>query len=230
MQTILFIDGDIRAPYSLLPALRERFPDYAIQASSGSASAWELARQHLPDLIILDLEVALMDGFDLFGKIHELLPKTPLILTCTNRFVLQNFQKRFENQHRLQSLPKPFTSAQLIETAVEAMCGRPVSVLRDLTLASVLQLLSLEGKSCWLDVITPTGRGSCRFLRGEIVYAVCGIHSGVDAVQEMMRFSAPVFQVFAGTDVLPLKRNVFARFDAVLLHCCSSFDERIHVA
>lgn len=230
MHTITFIDEDPSVRDAVMPTLRERFPDDAIHACSDGAEAWQRIQDAPPNLAIFDLCLPSIDGLELFLRIKNFAPGTHMILTSTNRFVLQDFERKFSADGLLQTIVKPLHPGQLVDRAIAALCGEPLSSLRDLGLASVLQMLALEGKNCWLDVSTPGSRGTCRFLRGEIVYAACGGRQGIDALQAMMRFSAPVFSVFPGDDTPSAKRNVFARFNELLLLCCSAFDEEIQVA
>ena len=230
MRTITFIDEDSSVREAALPTLMDRFPDHAMHACSDGAEAWERIQQAPPDLAIFDLCLPSIDGLDLFLRIKNFAPGMPVILTSTNRFVLQNLERKFSADGLLQTIVKPIHSDQLVERAIAALYGKPLSTLRDLSLASVLQMLALEGKNCWLDVSTTASRGACRLLRGEIVYAACGGRKGIDAVQAMMRFSAPLFLVFPGDDTPPAKRNVFASLNELLLLCCSAFDEEMQVA
>ena len=230
MQTIILIDEDREIQQAVVPALRERFPDYAICASADGAEGWELIQAQQPELVIFDLSLPSIDGLDLFLRVRSVAPSTQVVLTSANRFVLQDLERKFSTHGPLQTIAKPFQSGQMIDRSVAGFYGEPISTLRDVSFASVLQLLAFEGKNCWLDVSTPISRGSCRFLRGEIVYAVCGQHVGIDALQAMMRLRAPGFSVFAADDSPPACRNVFARFNELLLLCCTAFDEGIQVA
>jgi CheY-like chemotaxis protein len=230
MQTITLIDEDPNIHQSILPALMDRFPDYVIHSCVDGAVGWEMIQSHAPELVIFDLSLPSLDGLDLFLRIKTSAPRTAVILTSTNRLVLQDLKKNFSGEMRLHTMAKPLTAEQIVQDAVIALFGPQISSLRDVSLTSVLQLLALEGKDCWLDVSDLRARGTCRFLRGEIVHARCGEHQGIEAVQAMMRFSAPVCSVFADPGHQPLQRNVFARFNELLLLCCSAFDEEMQVA
>ncbi len=230
METITLIDEDPHVHQAILPGLMERFPEYIIHFCVDGAVGWEVIQSQRPDLVIFDLSLPSLDGLDLFLRIKHLAPSTQVILTSTNRFVLQDLEKKFSGEMLLQTIAKPFVAEQAIHGAVTALFGEQQSSLRDVSLPSVLQLLALEGKNCWLDVSTPGSRGTCRFLRGEVVSAVCGQRQGIEALHAMMRFPEPTCSVFADDGHRPLRRNVFARFNELLLLCCSTFDEETQVA
>src|SRR5262249_1167023 len=82
---VLHIDDSkwIRIPVSVL--LRRQFGMRGLEASNG-AEGLEIAQKERPDLIILDLMMPHMDGFDTLSKLQENEATRSIpVLMCTSR-------------------------------------------------------------------------------------------------------------------------------------------------
>ncbi len=78
MNSILIIDDDDQLRHSFERLLREE-GYLAMGAPSGEAGL-EIVEKERPDLVILDMRLPGMDGFETFKRIHELDPKLPVII------------------------------------------------------------------------------------------------------------------------------------------------------
>src|SRR5208282_320648 len=76
--TILLVDDDDIVRQVLSRVLTGE--GYAVLDATGASDALELARQHPPDLAMLDLSLKDGDGVDLAGQLHARQAELPLIL------------------------------------------------------------------------------------------------------------------------------------------------------
>ena len=94
-------------------------PDVTVVASaSGGRQAIDLVREHGPDLLLLDVEMPEVDGFDVVDALAKLQqPKAPLIafITAFRRFAPQAF-----DSGAIDFLPKPVRIARLETTLARA--------------------------------------------------------------------------------------------------------------
>ena len=76
MKTILIVE-DIDLNIDLLTQLLE--DDYNLLVAKDGAQGADMAVQHNPDLILMDISLPIMDGYDTTKKIRETLKSTPII-------------------------------------------------------------------------------------------------------------------------------------------------------
>jgi CheY-like chemotaxis protein len=67
-----------------------------LEAENG-LSAVEMAIEHKPDLVVLDYSMPVMDGFEVAKRIHEVLPRVPIVLFSLFAAVLD--QKRLTSPY-----------------------------------------------------------------------------------------------------------------------------------
>lgn len=76
MKTILIVE-DIDLNIDLLTQLLE--DDYNLLVAKDGAQGLDMALQNNPDLILMDISLPIMDGYDTTKKIRETLKSTPII-------------------------------------------------------------------------------------------------------------------------------------------------------
>jgi two-component system, sensor histidine kinase and response regulator len=80
--SILIVEDDGEALGFLSRLIGKRFPDSAILLAQDGGRGWELFREHRPDLIITDINMPVMNGIELAGKIRAL-DTAPQIIAIT---------------------------------------------------------------------------------------------------------------------------------------------------
>ena len=78
LYTILIIDDDDQLRKSFEKLLTEE--GYAVQSAASGESGLALILKETPDLVILDMRLPGMNGFETFQAIHEIEPKLPVII------------------------------------------------------------------------------------------------------------------------------------------------------
>ena len=76
MKTILIVE-DTELNIDLLTQLLE--DDYNLLIAKDGAQGVIMANEHNPDLILMDISLPIMDGYDATRKIRETLTSTPII-------------------------------------------------------------------------------------------------------------------------------------------------------
>src|SRR5271166_4761039 len=89
-----------------------------VVAASNAFEGLEAIKSSLPDLVLSDIKMPGMDGFELLGKIRALGPdaggRVPVI--AMSAFFLQADHRRILNADFRACLSKPFTPDKLLET------------------------------------------------------------------------------------------------------------------
>lgn len=101
-----------------------RFEDYEVLPANDGEEALETARRELPDLIILDVMMGRMDGWQVLGhlKADPATSHIPIIIMTGSS--LRERRQRELVQGVADYLPKPFTPHRLVELVNEHLQGR----------------------------------------------------------------------------------------------------------
>jgi two-component system nitrogen regulation response regulator GlnG len=77
MPTLLVVDDEPGVCYSIRRVFSGQ--DIEVVTAPTAANGLEAARQHQPDVVVLDLQLPDRNGLDLFAELHALDPKRPII-------------------------------------------------------------------------------------------------------------------------------------------------------
>lgn len=107
---ILLVDDDLRNSMLLKRFLEEE--DYRVTYANNGKEAWELFQPLKPDLVLLDINMPEMDGFQVARKIREK-NKSVIIFFLTDRTEISDRLKGFSLKGN-DYIPKPFYPEELI--------------------------------------------------------------------------------------------------------------------
>ncbi len=198
--SILLVEEYDALAAAILSALKKFAPGHAVRSVPSLVRAEIEARAHPPDLLILDFDPPLAGALDYLSRLREIAPAARVIIICAGlpHEVLRERRAR----HALGFLEKPFQLPDFGE-AVRGLLGLTATgsanvaqgALSDLNLADIIPLLGLAGASIVLG-LRPNGEerdGEIHFVRGQIRHASTSGLQGLDALREMLRWSAPEF-------------------------------------
>ena len=78
--TVLVIDDDPDNRFLIAERLRAELPDARVIVAESAEDALELAARARPSVVVLDLHLTRMDGFDLADRLHADAPAVPIVL------------------------------------------------------------------------------------------------------------------------------------------------------
>ncbi len=78
MMRILIIDDDDQLRKSFVKLLTEE--GYSVESAPSGEAGLELVHRNVPDLVVLDMRLPGMNGFETFQSIHEMEPRLPVII------------------------------------------------------------------------------------------------------------------------------------------------------
>ena len=119
MAGILVIDDD-RAVLATIKMLLER-ATHAIEAVDNSRTGLQLLQARSFDLLIVDIFMPGMDGFETMKLVHQSWPEMPIIVISGQQFSLASerppdFLHMATRLGAVSSLQKPFRPAELLDT------------------------------------------------------------------------------------------------------------------
>lgn len=149
---------------------------------------------HTPvDVLVTDLHMPGVDGYQLIAHAHAHYPGMP-ILVITGLPPHESHPQALQ-LGALRVFPKPVRMSLLMEEIKEAGLIRPDAFVRGLPLASLLQLLEWEEKSCTLKVREGERQGHLYIDQGQIVHAEISGLQGPDAAQAILRCERPTIEL-----------------------------------
>jgi response regulator NasT len=118
IRTALVAEDEAIIRLDIVETLREAGFDVVAEAGDG-ATAVELARQHRPDVIVMDIKMPTMDGIEAAEQIREL--KIPVVLLTA--FSQRELVERAAEAGAMAYVVKPFSPSDLLP-AVEVALSR----------------------------------------------------------------------------------------------------------
>jgi CheY-like chemotaxis protein len=184
MKKVLIIDGE----KSFLLSLEERFDvhddKFSLMIAASGLEAVEFLREGSIDLLVTELEIAEIDGFELLAWVNQLLPELPVIIMTGE--VTEEIKERLSSYRVLEYLQKPFEIDVLEKTILDGLGIQISSPIRGFDPSSFLQLIHLEKKTCGLKVTSEKGTGFLYLSQGKLVDAEWGEVKGEEAARDIV--------------------------------------------
>jgi len=78
--SLLFVEDDIMVCLSVGRILARQFPDASVYTAENGQIGLELFREHTPEIVITDINMPVMDGIEMAGKIRSIKTDTKFIV------------------------------------------------------------------------------------------------------------------------------------------------------
>jgi DNA-binding response OmpR family regulator len=187
VKKILIVDDEQSFLLSLKDGLKKHAEKFQVLMAENGRKAVEILRTTTVDLLVTDLKMPEMNGFELLAWVSRHKPQLPVIVMSA--FGTTEIEARLESYDALQFLEKPLDLKVLEEGILNGLSAGGKSFIRGITLATFLQLMKAEQKNCTLKV---TADGTPAFLyvsRGELIDAEFGDLSGLQAALEIVSWA-----------------------------------------
>lgn len=188
---ILVVEPESLVREMLAASLELHDRRYRAVAAATVEEAVLAAHTERPALLLLDPAIpgALLPR-DLVGELRAAFPGIPILgLTSTP-------QALFRVLPPLEALvEKPPDIDYLLRRVDDLLAAHTGGVLRDISLANLLQVLSADRKSCLVAVEAALDRGKIWLLRGRPSHAEAGQLRGREAFFHLLSFDSPLLRV-----------------------------------
>jgi CheY-like chemotaxis protein len=223
MKNILIVDDESRLLQSLEAGLliyRNRFKVFT--AANGKEAVQILNTTGI-DLVVTDLKMPEMDGFELLAHLHAKFPFLPAIVMTA--FSTPDIEEKLVNGNSLKLLEKPVDFDELANAISEALeRDAKEGSLTGISLANFLQLLEMEQKTCLLEVTSKDSQGFIYFNQGELYAAISGKERGEEAVYKMLLME-DVHIMFKKQPLKQIKRLISKPLFSLLMEGLKRKDE-----
>ncbi len=184
LETVLIVDDEKTFLLSLKDGLKIHEEKFRVLTAESGKEAVSLLRALPVDLLVTDLKMPEMDGFELLAWTTRERPELPVIVMTA--FGTADIEAQLAEIEALQYLEKPLALADLENAIFTSLKAKARSYIRGIALATFLQLMHMEKKTCTLKVGQGQRTGYLYLKRGELLDAECGDLHGEDAAYEIM--------------------------------------------
>ena len=201
-KTVLVVDDEPSVLFALSEALGDRRRGVRVVTAANGVEAVAVLESEAVDLVLTDLRMPDMDGFELLAFLRRNHPSLPVILMTA--LGSAETSARLANAGSFECLAKPFHLPDLKRKIAEMLTQRVKGRVENISLASFLQLLEMERKTCTLSVRShdpeADHEGKLFFRAGRLVGAATGSLEGREAALEIVTWDHADIEI---ADVCP---------------------------
>ncbi len=183
MKQILIVDDETNFLLSLEDGLRGFNDTFVISSAGNGKEAMAVLGKGGIDLVITDIKMPEMDGLELLAKMSVSNPDVPVIVMTA--FGSSAIEEKLETMGAFQYIEKPIDFDLLIDKVNEGLAAAEKGRITGVSLASFMQLLSLDNKTCTLNVSSGSKVGTVFFRDGELLNAFTDTLTDQDAALEI---------------------------------------------
>ena len=220
--SILIADGDPEYIQHLSGTLRAN--GLRSSGTSSGADALNTYRSEEPDLVVVDLDLAEIDGLTLLEELRKFDPNAKVILTA-NQANKELIARAFRSG-ALDVLEKPL-DFEFITEKIQELVTREDRALEGnlgmMSLASIVQINCEERNQSQLRLNYQGRSGVIYFNDGEMVHAETSEKTGEEAVYELLSWEDGAFQLKIGAQ--PGLRTINIPWSGVILEGMRRMDE-----
>ena len=192
LRQILVVDDEDLFRNSVAEALEISIPNIAVLQAGHGAEALEVFLRHEPSLVVTDLDMPVMTGYELLAELARRQVSTPIIVltACSG----SSARDQVLTGGAIACLEKPINLDILAKNICDLL-DYPNKQLSAVSITGFAQLLNLEKKTCCLVVESSFGLGQIYFQNGEIIHAELGDSFGDPVAIKMLQADSTTFGV-----------------------------------
>lgn len=196
MKTVLVVDDEPTVLFALSEGLGDKKKGLKVATASNGQEAVALLESERVDLVLTDLRMPDMDGFELLTYIRRNYANLPVIIMTA--LGSSETDRRLGADSGFEILTKPFNVPALKQRISEMLAQRFKGRVENITLASFLQLLEMERKTCTLSITSLGRKGRLHFKSGKLTGAATGELEGQAAALEIVTWENADIEISDG--------------------------------
>ncbi len=220
MKTVLVVDDDQIILTTIVNFLAAYAEDLELLTAENGQQAVEVLEKQQVDLLLTDLYMPVMDGFELLANMVRRFSSVPVIVM--SGYEVPEIGGEIERKGALHYLEKPFDFQTLAATVSETLARTSKGHLTGISLLGFLQLLNFEKKSCTLTVTVDDRSGRIHVDEGELINADFDRFLGESAIFEILSWEDCAIDVSVAQRV---KRLIHRPLHGVILEAAKDLDE-----
>jgi len=194
MKNILLVDDETNFLLSLADMLRANEDEFSVQTAGNGKDAADIIDNESIDLVVTDLNMPIMDGFELMAHISQVNSELPVI--AMTAYGTPEMESRLRNMGAFQYIEKPIDFDSLLQKIKDGLkTGSTKGHVAGISLPSFMQLLEMDKKTCTLHIKSGKHRGDMFFKQGELISARTGNLTSQDAAFEIINWDYPEIEI-----------------------------------
>jgi len=184
MKNVLIVDDEQNFLLSLADMLKDPMNEFEVLTANNGKEAAKIIDSGPVDLVVTDLKMPEMDGFELITHINNAKPDTPII--AMTAYGTTEMESRLMKMGTFQYIEKPIDFSSLLKKINEGLSSDKKGHVSGISLPSFLQLLELDKKTCTLTIACGNQIGRMFFQQGALIDATTGKLTGQEAAFEII--------------------------------------------
>lgn len=185
--TVLLVE-DIPATQKLQSVSLEAAGRFEALNAINGQEAMEVLRRERVDAIVTDLQMPVMDGFQLIAEVSTRYPGLPVFVLTAAADAARLHPALAGSSLQIHSKPPDYA---LLAKQIYAVRDHPQSLVRGVSLPGLLQLLQWEARTATITVHSGDLLGHLYISGGKLIQAETEALQGLEAAYAICRWPAP---------------------------------------
>jgi DNA-binding response OmpR family regulator len=196
VKNVLIVDDETSFLISLTDGLKDYSNDFNVITAENGKEAVEILQTIGIDLVVTDLKMPVMDGFELLSFLGNKYPAVPVVVMTA--FGTPEIEDRTHELGAIQYIEKPLDFRDLAEKIYEGLAAGSKGHISGITLSSFLQLLEIEKKTCTLKITAEDQEGALYLSKGMLLNAETALLQGEEAAYEIVCWDNATIEISSG--------------------------------
>ncbi|MES1178104.1 MAG: response regulator [Myxococcales bacterium] len=201
MTRVLIVEDDPAQARALARSFAKQRPDLTVLTSSNGLEATRLMTERAVDLVLTDLQMPEMDGFELVAWTVSHCPDAAVF--TMSAYGAEDTAARINGLGAIEYFSKPIDPKAVLDRLTDALNQSVRGHVQNVSLASFLQLMEMERKTCNLTIKCDDKSGLLVVRKGELVDARSGDLQGEDAAISIIAWPNPSIMISRHSEVGP---------------------------
>ncbi|MEJ2641174.1 MAG: response regulator [Desulfosarcinaceae bacterium] len=225
MKHVLIIDDEQSFLLTLSTGLESYAERFQVLTARDGEAAITVLEEHSVDLVVTDLRMPNMDGFELMAYMASNYPAIPVVVLTAH--ATPETEKQLALPNTIRILEKPVDFDELTRTILENLRGSDKGgSVTGISLPSFMDLIEKEEKSCMLEVHKNNRRmGVLLFNQGDLWDAVSLEQKGIEAVFELLALDEVRIR-YRNLPKKKIKRRIKVNLISLLMESARRQDEK----
>ncbi len=221
MKRVLVVDDDDSFLHSLIEGFKSFKKRFSITTASDGLEAVAILKEQEINLVLTDLKMPGMDGFELVAHLNNKYPEIPIIVMTA--FGTPEMENDLEEMGAYQYIEKPIDFEMLVEKLISCLESSSKGYVTGVSISSFLQLLEWDKKTCTLSITAGANKGTMFFRNGVLLDATTHNQRGSSAAHTIVNLENVTIEINNSCSVT--KRNISEPIGLILLENTRRRDE-----